>query len=99
MTDSSNTVPELFINQYNKFPHDRVAVVQKDFGIWQTFTWQQQYEIVKYFALGLIKLGLKKGDKVSIVGDSDCHWYWSRWALAPYPNRRHRLWSADPVRA
>jgi long-chain acyl-CoA synthetase len=81
MTNINDTIPKLFLSQYNKFPHDRVAVVQKDFGIWQTFTWQEQYETVKYFALGLQQLGLKKGDMVSIVGDSDRHWYWSRWAI------------------
>jgi len=77
----ADTLPKVFLQQYHKYGDKKIAVVQKDFGIWKPYTWQEQYEIVKYFALGLVSLGLKPGGKVAIVGDSDRHWYWSRWAV------------------
>jgi long-chain acyl-CoA synthetase len=76
-----DTIPKLFVEQYRKFGDDKTAVSQKDLGIWQSYTWKHQYEVVKYFSLGIISLGLKPGDTVSIVGDSDRHWYWTRWAV------------------
>ena len=79
--DEADTVPKLFLQQYKKYGDDKLAVVQKDYGIWQPYTWKEQFEYVKYFSLGLVSLGLEPGDKVSIVGDSDRHWYWSRWAI------------------
>jgi long-chain acyl-CoA synthetase len=79
--EAADTIPKLFLQQYKKYGDKKMAVVQKDFGIWQPYTWKEQYETVKYFSLGLVSLGLERGDKVSIVGDSDRHWYWSRWAI------------------
>jgi len=77
----TDTIPKVFIQQYRKYGDEKIAVVQKDFGIWKPYTWKEQYEIVKYFSLGLVSLGLEPGGKVAIVGDSDRHWYWARWAI------------------
>ena len=44
---------------------------QKDLGIWRSYTWQDSYEQVRQLSLGLIELGLKRGDKVCIIGDND----------------------------
>jgi long-chain acyl-CoA synthetase len=38
---------------------------------------EDYYENVKYFSLGLLKLGVKEGEKVSILGDNDPEWYWA----------------------
>jgi long-chain acyl-CoA synthetase len=43
---------------------------RKDFGIWQTWTWEQLHEEVRALAVGLRKLGLERGDAVAIVGDN-----------------------------
>lgn len=77
----ADTIPKIFVQQYYKYGAEKIAVVQKDFGIWKPYSWKEQYEIVKYFALGLLSLGLEPGGKVGIVGDSDRHWYWARWAI------------------
>jgi len=77
----ADTIPKIFIQKYRTYGDNKIAVVQKDFGIWKPYTWKDQYDIVKHFALGLVNLGLEPGGKVAIVGDSDRHWYWSRWAI------------------
>ena len=79
--EAAITIPKLFVQQYQKYGDKKIAVVQKDYGIWQPYAWKEQFETVRYFSLGLVSLGLEPGDKVSIVGDSDRHWYWSRWAI------------------
>ena len=49
---------------------DRVALREKDFGFWNTFTWRQYYELVCKAALGLQEIGLKKDDKIALITDS-----------------------------
>ena len=48
---------------------------QKDRGIWKRFTWKEYHDKVKYFSLGMISIGLKQGDKVSILGRDEPEWY------------------------
>jgi long-chain acyl-CoA synthetase len=64
------TIPKLFCQQARRYGKDRVAMREKEFGIWRPITWQEYFETVKYIALGLIKLGLKEGDKVAMIGDN-----------------------------
>ena len=43
---------------------DKIALREKDFGCWKTYTWKEYYNLVRKTALGLRDLGLEKGDKV-----------------------------------
>ena len=49
----------------------------KDLGIWQTWTWGQVLEIVRAYAVGLHRLGLKRGETIAIVGANRPKLYWS----------------------
>lgn len=60
---------------------DQVAEREKDYGIWKTFTWKDVYEQVKSFSLGLVSLGLQRGDKVSIIGNNEPELYWAEFAV------------------
>ncbi|MBW1983964.1 MAG: AMP-binding protein, partial [Deltaproteobacteria bacterium] len=48
----------------------KIALREKDFGYWNTYTWEAYYELVCKTALGLEKLGLKKEDKLALIGDN-----------------------------
>src|SRR3569833_2927900 len=50
------------------------ALREKDFGLWKLVTWEQYHSRTRDFALGLIELGLGKGDVVSIIGDNRPDW-------------------------
>ena len=50
---------------------------EKEFGIWQEFTWRRYHEHVKHFSLGLSSLGLSRGDKVAVIGDNRPEWVWA----------------------
>ncbi len=74
-----DTLPKhLYENSLQK--PDRVAMRVKDRGIWQSYTWKDCYEKVKYFSLGLVSLGLERGEKVSILGENKPEWYWAELA-------------------
>ena len=55
----------------------RPAMRHKDLGIWQTWTWAQVLEIVRAYAVGLHRLGLKRGETIAIVGANRPKLYWS----------------------
>ena len=51
------------------------AIREKDLGIWQTWTWQQFADEVRFIACGLAGLGLKRGDHFALVGDNRPRFY------------------------
>ena len=74
------TIPKLFFQQAQAFGDDRVAMREKEFGIWCPITWKQYFEEVKYLTLGLISLGLEEGDKVAMIGDNRPEGLWAEMA-------------------
>ncbi|NCW54290.1 MAG: long-chain fatty acid--CoA ligase [Rhodobacteraceae bacterium] len=56
---------------------DAPAFREKEFGVWQTWTWSQVEKIVTDFALGLMEIGVKEGDFVAIIGRNRPALYWS----------------------
>ncbi|MGB0440267.1 MAG: AMP-binding protein, partial [Paracoccaceae bacterium] len=44
------------------------AYREKEFGIWQTWSWADTAEQVENLALGLLTLGVKPGDFVAVIG-------------------------------
>lgn len=75
-----NTLPKVLLGHRESRPQE-VAMRKKDFGIWNSFTWEQVYQHVKVMALGLQSLGMERGDKVCVVGDNDPEWYWAEIAV------------------
>ena len=73
---AENTFPKLLLRNAKKFA-DRAAIREKNFGIWQSWTWAEACEEIKAFAYGMRELGLKRGDKVAIVGDNRPRLYWT----------------------
>ncbi|HEX2115214.1 MAG TPA: AMP-binding protein [Alphaproteobacteria bacterium] len=56
---------------------ERPAIREKDYGIWQTWTWAQTRDGVRAMAAGLAELGVARGDTIAIVGDNRPQLYWS----------------------
>jgi long-chain acyl-CoA synthetase len=72
----ANTFPKLLIHNA-RTRGDKPALRHKDLGIWQTWTWSQVLEEVRAFALGLESLGIKRGDKIAIIGANKPRLYWA----------------------
>ncbi len=68
-----DTLPKLLVANARKFG-DKVALREKEFGIWQTLTWEEFLQRVRNFSLGLISLGLQPEDKIAIIGDNRPEW-------------------------
>lgn len=72
-SSTRKTLPQLLVKRA-EIMGSRVALREKDFGIWQEYTWQEYLEHVKYFFLGLMSIGFQRGDKVAIIGDNRPEW-------------------------
>lgn len=75
-----NTIPHIFLGKVKKYG-ERVALREKDYGIWQEISWIEYSCHVRWFCLGLMELGLKRGDHVSIFGENEPEWLYADLAI------------------
>ncbi|MEO0390159.1 MAG: AMP-binding protein [Pseudomonadota bacterium] len=59
----------------------KAAYREKEFGIWQSWTWADTLSEIEALALGLIDLGLQPGNHVAIIGRNRPYLYWSMVAV------------------
>jgi len=71
-----DTFPRLLMHHARQRPN-RPAMREKEYGIWQTYTWAEVAERVQAIASGLAELGFKRGDRLAVVGDNRPRLYWS----------------------
>ena len=71
-----DTFPKYLLRNAETFGA-RPAMRHKDHGIWQTWTWSELAREIEAFSLGLAAIGVKRGDKVAIVGANRPRLYWS----------------------
>ena len=74
------TIQQLFVRQARRYGAGRVAMREKEFGLWRPITWQAYFENVKHLSLGLVRLGLSPGDKVAMIGDNRPEGLWAEMA-------------------
>lgn len=70
-TTAADTLPKLLRRNYLRWGDEKAAMRHKEFGIWQEYTWKDEYETVKYFCLGLMSLGFGRGDKLATIGENE----------------------------
>ncbi len=77
-TDLDNTLdtfPKL-LQSHVKLRPDRDAIREKALGIWQSWSWADASIEIRALACGLASLGLKRGEKLAIIGDNRPRLYW-----------------------
>jgi long-chain acyl-CoA synthetase len=74
------SLPALLARNVEAYRH-KTAYREKEFGIWQTWTWQEAQEQVDAFALGLLQVGVAEGDMVAIIGRNRPALYWAMIAV------------------
>jgi long-chain acyl-CoA synthetase len=73
VTRPEGTLPQKLLHWARTQP-DAVAFRQKDYGIWQPFTWAEYARLARHFGLGLTSLGLPHGGHVAVISENRKEW-------------------------
>src|SRR5580704_2231747 len=71
-----DTFPKLLLEHARVRP-GRPANREKDYGIWQSWSWAEVAAEVEALACGLWASGFRRGDKLAIIGDNRPRLYWA----------------------
>jgi long-chain acyl-CoA synthetase len=75
----ADTLPKLLRERARATPR-AVALREKEYGIWQRVSWDDYLGHVRRFCLGLVALGVGKGDRVAILSENCREWVWAELA-------------------
>ena len=76
LQDGCDTLPKLFLKKTAE-RGDRIAMREKDFGIWQCYSWNDYRARALDIAHGLLALGLQRGDVAAIQSEDCREWLWA----------------------
>ena len=79
--DGCRTLPQLFLKKSAE-RGGTIAMREKEFGIWQSYSWDEYREFALAVANGLLAMGLQRGDVSSILSE-DC----KEWMFADIGNQ------------
>ncbi len=71
-----NSLPALIRRNAKQFAN-APAYREKEFGIWQSWSWSEANAEIEALALGLLNLGVAEGDFIAIIGRNRPYLYWS----------------------
>jgi len=74
--DGYTSVPALLKRNATQFA-EKAAYREKEFGIWQSWSWSEAETEIENLALGFINMGVNPGDYVAIIGRNRPYLYWS----------------------
>jgi len=74
------TVPQMLERKAQTLGDRYVAIREKAFGKWETFTWSDYFSHVKDTVLGLCSLGVKRGEPIIIIMDNHAEWLFAEMA-------------------
>ncbi|WP_417806196.1 AMP-binding protein [Thioclava sp.] len=74
--ESAQSIPALLARNVDRFG-GYPAYREKEFGIWQSWTWAETSDEIRAMALGFLSLGVERGDHIAIIGRNRPAHYWA----------------------
>jgi long-chain acyl-CoA synthetase len=74
--DGCDTLPKLFLHRCKEMGQ-KIAHREKDYGIWLSYSWADFHEHARLIGLGLLSLGLTRGEVVSILSEDNKEWIYT----------------------
>ena len=71
-----DTIPRIVAHHAQNGP-DSAAFREKEFGIWQSWSWRQTASEIDALALGFLDIGVNAGDHIAIIGRNRPYLYWA----------------------
>ncbi len=78
--DGCDTLPKLFAKRCKELG-ERTAHREKDYGIWLSYSWNDFWNHARLIGYGLMSLGLKRGEVVSILSEDNKEWIYTDLAV------------------
>ena len=78
--DGCDTIAKLFL-QRCKALGERISHREKEYGIWLSYSWSDYLEHARLIGHGLVALGLKRGEAVSILSEDNKEWVYTDLAV------------------
>ena len=72
------TFPQILAKQAERLGKNHIAVRKKSLGIWEALTWEDYYRYVRHTSMGLLDLGLKRGEHLGLIIDNNPEWLFSQ---------------------
>ena len=76
VAEGLQSIPALLHRNATQFG-TKPAYREKEYGIWQSWTWAETEKEIEALALGLLNLGVNEGDFIAIAGRNRPYFYWS----------------------
>jgi long-chain acyl-CoA synthetase len=73
LDSGEHTLPRL-LQYWARTTPDALALREKDLGIWNRMTWREYHDTARRFALGLLKLGFERGQRLAIASEDTPQW-------------------------
>ena len=90
------TLPRLLLDNATRFGA-KTAMREKEWGVWQPYSWADYLRKTSEFAAGMKKLGLGKGDVLVLIGDNRPEWLWAELAIQSLGGMALGLYQDAPV--
>ena len=74
------TIPMMFEESVKKFPNN-ILMLEKIDGKYSGTTYKEMHKLIYNFSAGLLKLGLKKGDRAALISEGRNDWVMSEMAI------------------
>ena len=78
--EGCETLARLFAKRVQQWG-DRTALREKNFGVWESYSWRDFDRIARAYAAGLVTLGMKSGDVVAILSEDNKEWVFADMAV------------------
>lgn len=72
------TLPQILAKQAERLGTTKIALREKAYGIWQTFSWLDYFRFVRNAAMGFLDLGLRRGEHIGIITNNHPEWLFSQ---------------------
>ena len=95
--DGCDTLVKLWAQRCREF-EGRTAHREKEYGIWQSHSWDDFLERAMWIGMGLRKLGLKRGECVSILAEDSKEWIYADLGVQAVGGIPSGVYSTDSAR-
>ncbi|SDB30031.1 long-chain acyl-CoA synthetase [Desulfonatronum thiosulfatophilum] len=90
------TLPRLLLDNAQRYGA-KTALREKEWGVWQPYSWDEYLRKTAEFAAGMKKLGMGKGDVLVLIGDNRPEWLWAELAVQSIGGMALGLYQDAPV--